>query len=130
MVSWPDEIFFWAPLALGDFPARTGAFLAGAAIFLAGCFLETLAAFLAGFARGALAFGCEDFFAFTFALAGFFKVFFFRELAIFSGAPLVSRARAEAYLRAFLRWRKKSFTREKRANRGQILPRIYELALE
>ena len=92
-----------APLALGDLPERTGAFLAtgfraGLAAFFAG---------LAGLEGLAVAFGREDFVA----VAAFFELFFFGELAIFSEAPLVCRARAEAYLRAFPAGRKRRFPR-------------------
>ena len=112
----PEAKFLRAPFALGVFPERAGdffaagAFFATAGDFLAAGFLDELATFFAGLddlARAFVAFGREDFFT----LPGFFELFFFGELAIFSGAPLVSRARAEAYLRAFPAGRKGRFPR-------------------
>ena len=76
-----------APFALGDFPARAGDFFTAAGAFLAAGFLAGLAVFFAGLDDLAFAFagfGREDFFA----LAGFFELFFFGELAINSEAPL------------------------------------------
>jgi hypothetical protein len=67
----------------------------------AATFFEALgAAFFTGFAGLALAFagfGREAFFAGFLDFAGAFEFFFFAELAIFWEAPLVCRARAEAY---------------------------------
>jgi hypothetical protein len=85
---------------LGDLPERAG-------VFLAAGFRAGLAAFFAGLDGLAVAFGREDFVA----LAAFFELFFFGELAIFSEAPLVCRARAEAYLKAFPAGRKRRFPR-------------------
>jgi hypothetical protein len=112
----PGAGLFRAPLGFDIFWARTGVFLTATEARLLACAFGARAAFLGGFAvlaRAASALGREAFFVCAFGFAGFFETFFLGELAIISVSPLVSRAQAEAYLRAFSQWRKKRFTREK-----------------
>ncbi|PZR75924.1 MAG: hypothetical protein DLM73_03855 [Chthoniobacterales bacterium] len=70
--------------ATGAFFAAAGAFFAAEGAFLTDGFFDGLAAFFAGLEDfGVVFFRREDFLACAF-LAGFFELFFFGELAIFS----------------------------------------------